>query len=52
MQGRGADLGQGAATLALLEPPERRRGAPTVLRWIAAIAGAAVVNALLIRWLG
>ena len=48
---RGRRLGESAGTLVRLEPPVRRRSAAVVLRWIAAVAGAIVLNAMLIRWL-
>lgn len=48
----GLDLGEAQPTLALLrEPSTSRPGRWTILlRWAAAIAAAAVANALLIRW--
>ncbi len=50
---RGAPLSSAAGTVALLEPPARRRRSDgaVMLRWISAIASALVANAFLIWWL-
>jgi hypothetical protein len=50
---RGKDLGDAAGTVALLEPPPRRRGHDehATLRWAVAIITAVVANIFLIWWL-
>ena len=50
---RGAPLSSAAGTVALLEPPARRRrdNGAVMLRWIAAITSAVGANAFLIWWL-
>lgn len=49
---RGNDLGDAAGTVALLEPPARRRSDESVtLRWAAAILSALVANLFLMWWL-
>ena len=50
---RGKDLGDAAGTVALLEPPPRRRGHEehATLRWAVAIITAVVANIFLIWWL-
>ena len=50
---RGVPLSSAAGTVALLEPPARRRhdDGAVMLRWIAAIASALGANAFLIWWL-
>ena len=47
---RGGSLSDVAGTVAMLEPPVRRRDRG-VLRWIAAVASAVVATTLLIQWL-
>jgi hypothetical protein len=49
---RGVNLDGKSGALALLSPPDQERRSTTVLRWVAAIAGAVALNAMLIRWLG
>ena len=50
---RGKDLGDAAGTVALLEPPPRRRSRDehATLRWATAILTAVVANIFLIWWL-
>ncbi len=50
---RGAPLSSAASTVAMLEPPARRRQSDgaVLVRWIAAIASALTANAFLIWWL-
>ena len=47
---RGGSLSDAASTVAMLEPPVRRRDRE-VVRWIAAIGSAVVATTLLIQWL-
>ncbi len=50
---RGRELGDAAGTVALLEPPQQRRGRDeqATLRWAIAIVTAVVANIFLIWWL-
>ena len=47
---RGGSLSDAASTVAMLEPPAKRRDRG-VVRWITAIASAVVATTLLIQWL-